>query len=135
MLTKKPPENENPSLEMEKKCILIYDDDLEILSVCKAILELDNYRVETLANCENIIADIETVRPDIILMDLWIPKIGGENAINLMHENENTKTIPVILFSANDEIEKISKRIDANGYLKKPFDISTFKETIKNNLL
>jgi len=66
---------------------------------------------------------------------LWIPKIGGENAINLMHENENTKTIPVILFSANDEIEKISKRIDANGYLKKPFDISTFKETIKNNLL
>ena len=120
---------------MEKKCILIYDDDQEILTVCKAILDKGDYRVETLANCQNIIADIETINPDIILMDLWIPKIGGENAINLMHENDKTKHIPVILFSANDEIEKISKRVNANGYLKKPFDISTFKETIKNNIL
>ena|SRR6187551_2867095 len=120
---------------MEKKCILIYDDDLEILTVCKAILDYDDYRVETLANCENILQDITAIQPDIILMDLWIPKIGGENAINLMHENEDTKHIPVILFSANDEIEKISKKINANGYLRKPFDISTFKNTIESNIL
>jgi response regulator RpfG family c-di-GMP phosphodiesterase len=52
-----------------------------------------------------------------------------------MHENEETKRIPVILFSANDEIEKISRRIKANGYLKKPFDISEFKKTIESNIL
>jgi DNA-binding NtrC family response regulator len=118
-----------------QKTILIYDDDLEILTVCKAILGYENYRVETLANCDNIINDIKKIQPDIILMDLWIPKIGGENAIKLMHENEETKHIPVILFSANDEIEKISKRIDANGFLKKPFDISEFKKTIESNIL
>ena len=92
---------------MSKKCILIYDDDLEILAVCKAILDYGDYRVETLANCENILQDISTLRPDIILMDLWIPKIGGEKAIKLMHENEDTKHIPVILFSANDAIQKM----------------------------
>jgi DNA-binding NtrC family response regulator len=118
-----------------QKTILIYDDDLEILTVCKAILGYENYNVETLANCDNIINDIKKIQPDIILMDLWIPKIGGENAIKLMHENEETKHIPVILFSANDEIEKISKRIDANGFLKKPFDISEFKKTIESNIL
>jgi DNA-binding NtrC family response regulator len=91
-----------------QKCILIYDDDVEILIVCKAILEMDNYRVETITNCENIIDDISHHKPDIILMDLWIPKIGGENAIILMHENSSTSHIPVILFSANDEIEKVS---------------------------
>lgn len=119
---------------MPKKCILIYDDDLEILNVCKAILDYRDYRVETLANCENIIEDINTLKPDIILMDLWIPKIGGEKAVNLMHENDSTRHIPVILFSANDEIERISKRINATAYLKKPFDIRYFRNIIETQL-
>lgn len=119
---------------MHKKCILIYDDDLEILNVCKAILDYRDYRVETLANCENIIEDINTLNPDIILMDLWIPKIGGEKAISLMQENPATKNIPVIIFSANDEIEIISKRINAAGYLKKPFDIQYFRNLIETKL-
>lgn len=118
-----------------QKCVLIYDDDVEILMVCRTILENRSYRVETIATCENIIKDTETIKPDIILMDLWIPKTGGENAIILLHSNPSSKHIPVILFSANDEIEKISKRINTNGYLKKPFDISVFVEIIEKNIL
>lgn len=113
-----------------QKCVLIYDDDIEILTVCKAILAKTNYRIETLLYCDNVISDIDHIRPDVILMDLWIPKIGGENAIRLMRENESAKSIPVILFSANDDIEKISIRVNANGYLKKPFDIMYFKKTL-----
>lgn len=120
---------------MEKKCVLIYDDDLEILNVCKAILEYQNYRVETLAACENIIADIEAIKPHIILMDLWIPTIGGENAINMMRGNESTKHVPVLLFSANAEIENVSERIQATGFLKKPFDIHCFREKIEEHIL
>ena len=116
------------------QCVLIYDDDIEILKVCKVILESQNYRVETLSSCENILEDIETMKPDVILMDLWIPQIGGENAIKIMHQNPLTNHIPVILFSANDEIEKISKRINANAFLKKPFDIDTLRQIIKNFL-
>jgi DNA-binding NtrC family response regulator len=119
---------------MHKKCVLIYDDDLEILNVCKAILDYRDYRVETLPNCENILEDIKSLQPDIILMDLWIPKIGGEKAINMMHENDSTKNIPVIIFSASDEIEIISKRIHATGYLKKPFDIQYFRSLIEMQL-
>ncbi|MEO8819892.1 MAG: response regulator [Ginsengibacter sp.] len=116
---------------MKKKCVLIYDDDQEILNVCRAILDDENYHVETIAQCENIINDLENIKPDIILMDLWIPQIGGENAIRLMKENDGFKHIPVVLFSANDEIEKISDKIKASAYLKKPFDIMAFRETIK----
>ena len=121
------------SLRMEQ-CVLIYDDDIEILKVCKVILESQNYRVEVVSTCENILNDIDGMKPDIILMDLWIPEIGGENAIRIMHQNPRTSHIPVILFSANDEIEKISKRIKANGFLKKPFDIVMLRQTIKNFL-
>lgn len=116
---------------MKRKCVLIYDDDQEILNICRVILSSENYHVETLIQCENIINDLENIKPDIILMDLWIPQIGGENAIRLMRENNSTRHIPVVLFSANDEIEKISEKIKASAYLKKPFDIHSFRETIE----
>ena len=79
-----------------KKCILIFDDDPEILSVCKIILEKQNYMAEIRICCDNIIEDISPVKSDMILMDLWIPEIGGENAINLMKNNKSIQHIPVI---------------------------------------
>ncbi len=117
-----------------KKCILIYDDDTEILGVSKIILEKHNYRVETRLFCDNIIEDISDVKPDIILMDLWIPTIGGEQAIILMKSNSTTGHIPIILFSANVEIEIIAKRANANGSLKKPFDVHALVEMVDNTI-
>lgn len=67
-----------------KKCILIFDDDPEILMVCKIILEQKNYIVQTRLFCDDILKDCKDVNPDIILMDLWIPMIGGEEAVNLI---------------------------------------------------
>jgi DNA-binding response OmpR family regulator len=114
-----------------QKCVLIYDDDLEILTLCKIILKRENYHVETCKICDHIIDDIQKYKPDIILMDLWIPKIGGEEAIKLMREDPDGKDIPVLLFSANDEIKKISKSTKVNGYIQKPFDINIFKAEIE----
>jgi two-component system cell cycle response regulator DivK len=118
-----------------KKCILVFDDDTEILLVCKIILEQQNYRIETRVLCDNIIEDVHLVKPDMILMDLWIPEIGGENAIKLVKENEATQHIPVILFSANAEIAAISKRVSADGFLSKPFEIASLLQIIENNIL
>jgi DNA-binding NtrC family response regulator len=118
------------------KCVLIYDDDAEILFLCKAILTKKNqYRVEALSRCENVIHDIKRIKPDIILMDLWIPEIGGEKAVTAMKKDPSTCHIPVIIFSANAEVSTISKKVKANGYIEKPFDISTFSEMIEKNIL
>ena len=67
-------------------------------------------------------------------MDLWIPTIGGEKAVNLIKTNASSSHIPVILFSANAEIDVIVERTQANGFLKKPFDINTLLVTIENTL-
>ncbi len=112
-----------------KKCVLIYDDDLEILEVCRAILG-QTYRIETRVNCDNVMEDVSIIKPDVILMDLWIPKIGGESAISLLKTDPSPVKIPVILFSANDDTEKISRRINADGFLKKPFELIQFKTVI-----
>ncbi|MEO6893385.1 MAG: response regulator [Ginsengibacter sp.] len=113
-----------------KKCVLIFDDDLELLILCKIIFKKANYRVETRIICDNIIEDIKKVEPDIVLMDLWIPKMGGEEAIKLMRRNADYQNVPVLLFSANDEIEKISKRSGATSYVRKPFDIFDLKNEV-----
>jgi DNA-binding NtrC family response regulator len=118
-----------------KQCVLVYDDDQDLLDLSKIILELRNYQVETRIYCDDIIDDISLVKPDLILMDLWIPEIGGENAITLMKNNKATQHIPVVLFSANAEIEDVFKRTNANGYLKKPFDVTHMLELVGHHIL
>lgn len=116
------------------KCVLIYDDNHEILFLCKILLNKGPYRVETLTRCENVIDDIALIKPDLILMDLWIPEIGGEEAVVLIKKNPATRDVPVLLFSANDKIAEICDKTNADGYIAKPFDIHTFKETIAQNI-
>ena len=114
-----------------KKCVLIYDDDHDILSVCKIILSQHNYRVETMTLNTDIIDDIARLKPDVILMDLWIPELGGEMAVDLVKNNKAAQHIPIILFSASTEIDEISKRTRADGFLKKPFEIITMLNVLK----
>ena len=117
-----------------KNCILIYDDDADILAVCKIILNQYDYHVETRIHNTDIINDIDRLNPDMILMDLWIPELGGEKAITLIKKNKATQHIPVILFSANAEIEEIFKRTRADGFLKKPFEITTLLDILKDKI-
>ncbi len=118
----------------QSKCILIYEDDQEIVLLCKTILIKNHYQVESFSSCENVLSDLEKIKPDLILMDLWIPEIGGEKAIIKIKENPASQQIPVILFSANSDIEEICKKINADGYIQKPFDIQTFLDTIKQHI-
>ena len=118
----------------QSKCILIYEDDQEIVLLCKTILIKNHYQVESLSSCENVLSDLEKIKPDLILMDLWIPEIGGEKAIIKIKENPTSQQIPVVLFSANSDIEEICKKINADGYIQKPFDIQTFLDTIKQHI-
>ena len=117
-----------------KKNILIYDDDIEILFLCKTILQKYDYSVQTLSRCDDIVHDIDRFNPSFILMDLWIPEIGGEKAIKLIKENDTLNHIPIFLFSANTEIREICKKVNANGYIEKPFDLKAFIGVIQSHV-
>ena len=118
-----------------KRIILIYDDDEEILLLCKAILSKFGFVVETLSKCENILNDIKSIQPHLILMDLWIPEIGGEKAITIAKQNDTTCNVPILLFSANADIEQITKKVNADGYIEKPFAINTLIDTINKHII
>lgn len=117
-----------------EKRILIYDDNIEILTMCQMFFKKFHYQVKTLSRCENVINDVKSYKPDLILMDLWIPEIGGEKAVELLKKNSMTRYIPVLLFSANSDIAEICKRINADGCISKPFNLKEFKDTIDNHI-
>ncbi len=122
-------------LSMMKECILIYEDDVEIAELCKIILKNENRNIETIPRCTNVLEDIQKYLPDLILMDLWIPELGGEKAITLIKQNPNIQHIPVILFSASNNIEAISQKVNANAFLRKPFDIVAMKKLVDKLLV
>jgi CheY-like chemotaxis protein len=114
-------------------CVLICDDDADILEVTKTILQLRGYKVETLMNCDDLISKVETIKPSVILMDLWIPDIGGGEATRQLKANSSTSHIPVVIFSANNDIEKVAVNAGANDFLRKPFEISDLERIIEKH--
>jgi DNA-binding NtrC family response regulator len=114
------------------KRILIFDDDTDILAICSYILEEQGWDVHTRTNCNNIIETLEEIKPNVILMDNWIPDTGGIIATQLIKEHPSFKSIPVIYFSANNDIKTLAKQAGADTFLAKPFDISELEEVVNS---
>ena len=114
---------------MNKK-VMIFDDDDDLLEVCSLILEARNYEVIVKNRCSTIIDDIITHRPDLILMDNWIPDIGGVKATHLIKERSEFAHIPVIFFSANNNVGELAAQAGAEFSLQKPFNITDLEELV-----
>lgn len=113
-----------------KKTILICENDEDIIHVSKIILERNNYAVAVCTTTEDLFLRIDHIKPCLILLDIWIGSMGGEEVTLRLKTNPATSGIPVILFSANVEIEKIAHRAKADGFLAKPFDVSELLDVV-----
>jgi two-component system alkaline phosphatase synthesis response regulator PhoP len=115
---------------MPKKILLIDDDDC-ILKTTKRILEQKGYLVSTASDGEAglQIALFET--PDLVILDLGLPKLPGEEVCRGIKITERTKNMPVIMLTGkiSDTDKIIGKVIGADYYMTKPFNIS---ELLKN---
>ncbi len=111
---------------------MIFDDDTDLLEVCSLILTAKNFEVVLKDRCTAIIDDIQVHQPDVILMDNWIPDIGGVRAIQLVKESGDHKHIPVIFFSANNNVSELATEAGADYFLQKPFDIKELEEMVAN---
>ena len=117
------------------KKIVIFDDDEDILSICSYILEEQGWEVHTFSDCNNIVDKVSAIRPDVILMDNWIPDDGGIIATQKLKQNEDLKNIPIIYFSANSDIELLANHAGAETYLAKPFDLEELERVINSVLV
>jgi CheY-like chemotaxis protein len=72
--------------------------------------------------------------PDIIFMDNWLPDVGGIDATRALKRHGTLKNIPVIYFSANNDVESLAQQAGADGFLSKPFDIQELEDIISKHL-
>ncbi|RRQ45240.1 PleD family two-component system response regulator [Chryseobacterium sp. SC28] len=110
--------------------ILIFDDDASILEVITLIFEENGYKVEISETSHDIIDKVSQSRPDVILMDNWIPNIGGVEATKLLKSHEQFKHIPVIYVTANNDIAALAEIAGADDYVAKPFNLEDLEEKV-----
>ncbi|MDB5005231.1 MAG: response regulator receiver protein [Mucilaginibacter sp.] len=113
-----------------KRKIIIFDDDEDILSICNYILEEKGWEVHTFTDCNSIAERVSGIMPDVILMDNWIPDAGGIIATQTLKKTDDLKSIPVIYFSANSDIQLLANFAGAETYLAKPFDLEELERVI-----
>jgi len=118
----------------EQKKVFIFDDNTDILELCTFILEDAGYEIKTSSTSNNIIDQVSAYIPDIIFMDNWLPDVGGIEATRELKAHDTLKHIPVIYFSANNDVMLLADQAGADGYLSKPFDIQELENIILKHL-
>ncbi|MBT3233167.1 MAG: response regulator [Calditrichaeota bacterium] len=120
----------------EKKTILIIDDEPDTFTYFSTLLEDNGYNTVGAENGDEGLARVKESPPDLITMDITMPKMSGVKAYRTLKEGEQTKSIPIIIITgvSEDFKEFISsrKQIPApDGYLAKPIDENEFINLVK----
>ena len=114
--------------------ILVVDDDPDILTVVQIVLSMNNFKVQTLSKSDDIARSIKTFVPELILLDIALAGADGREICKQLKNSNETKHIPVILFSAHHHPGKSIEDCKADGFISKPFETSHLVETIRANI-
>lgn len=101
--------------------ILLADDDKNLVEMYGERFKLSGYKVTIACNGEDALREVEKDRPDIILLDVMMPKLDGYGALSALKSDPKTKDIPVIMLSAliQDLNMKKASELGADEYLIK----------------
>ena len=114
--------------------ILVVDDDLDILSVIEILLTMKGFEVAVTSKGQNTFPKIETFKPDIILLDVLISGQDGRVICRNLKSNDETRHIPVIMFSAHPGAAASIAEYGADDFIAKPFDVSRLIQKINRQL-
>jgi DNA-binding response OmpR family regulator len=109
---------------MPRKKILLVDDSSTILMMEKFILRNGPYDLVTASNGEEAVQKASTERPDLILLDVIMPRMGGFEACRLIREGEATKETPIIMVTTRGEAENVETgwTSGCTDYVTKPIN-------------
>lgn len=121
------------SIRSQKKTILVADDDEAILDALTLILEEAGYEVTATADGA-MLQNLSQPMPDLLLLDIWLSGWNGRDICLALKREERTKHLPIVLFSANRETQRIAREVGADDFITKPFDVDTLMQTIERHL-
>jgi len=107
----------------DKQKILVADDELYIRLLVKDILEPE-FNVVEASNGEEAISATRAEQPDLVLMDILMPKLDGYTACHAIKNSEQTKDIPVVMLTGvgHELNRQLSQEMGATAYITKPFN-------------
>jgi DNA-binding response OmpR family regulator len=122
---------------MPKKRILLVDDEVQLVEMVKLRLEANDYEVITAYDGQEALDKARKEKPDLMILDLMLPKVDGYKVCRMLKFDEKYKSIPIILFTARaqESDEKLGFEVGADAYIIKPFEpqilMGKIKELIK----
>jgi DNA-binding response OmpR family regulator len=123
--------------EENKQTILLVEDDTFLAGMYKTKFEMEGFNVVTAEDGLKGFQSAKEVKPDIILLDILLPKMDGFEVLEKIRASKDTKDIPVIMLTNLGQKEDVKKGLErgANGYLiKAHFMPSEVVEKVKNVL-
>ena len=106
--------------------VLVVDDEADLVRILQFGLEAIGYQVETASDGQEALKKARETKPDIILLDLMLPKLDGYKVCRLLKFDERYKNIPVIILSARTQEgdQLLAMEMGANRFITKPYDFS-----------
>ena len=120
---------------MEKKSkILIVDDAVDTVELLKKRLRFEGYDTAEAYDGEEALNRVAEYNPDLIILDVLMPKLDGYEVCQRLKSDENTKYIPILMLTAKGEVEDKVKGLDigADHYLAKPFDYKELSARVRS---
>jgi two-component system sensor histidine kinase/response regulator len=116
--------------------ILIVDDTPEQIEMAMLVLKSNNYKVRIATKGETALRLLEKQKPDLILLDIFMPEIDGFELCRIIKNNDAFKNIPVIFLTSSDDEQSIKRGFEsgAQDYVTKPFNTTELLARVNTHI-
>ncbi len=118
----------------EPKKILLIDDEIDLQQLVKVVLSSKGYNVTTADNGQDGLNKLEAANPDLILLDMNMPKMGGVEFYQKICDAWSRPKYPVLILTARANMEEFFKGMDIDGFMAKPFEIDNLLTEVQRIL-
>jgi len=116
--------------------VLIVDDEPNIVAALEFLLQKNGYQVRVAVNGEDALGQLDDFRPDLVLLDVMVPKVSGYEVCQRMRAQPKWRDIKVVMLSAKGREVEVEKGLSlgADLYVTKPFSSAELVATIRDLL-
>ena len=123
-------------MEEQKIRLLLVDDEPDLVQMVSVRLKAAGYEIATAYDGQEALEKVRQAQPDLMILDLMLPKLDGYKVCRLLKFDERTRVIPILIFTARAQVEDVTLATEcgADAYLTKPFEAKALLAKIQELL-